>query len=154
MRFFALMDKPESTRVVFDLIYSRFPEAPQFIMYDNACNFHKTAMKLAPQYFAHTVLVIDQMHEKGHVRCSPAFSLNNQVLPATQKINSQVAEQGNSLIDLSDFKPSGSNMSQINFMLSFRFFMFVYNLRVMRDQVLKNNLLSFLDVLDFSRSLP
>jgi hypothetical protein len=147
---FSLLDRQESTRVVFDLIYSRWPDAPSFILYDNACNLHKMNMRLAPHFFGETLHVIDRLHDAGHIRCSPVFSLDHQVIPNCKgrHINSQVAEQGNSVIDLTDFKPSGSNMTQVNFMLSFRFFMFAYNLRIMRDHQFKNSYMSFLDMLD------
>lgn len=153
MLSFSLLNRPESTRTVFDLLYSRLPEPPDFLIYDNACNLHKMNMKLAPHFFSRTVHVIDRLHAPTHVKCSPAFCIDHQLRPEILKCNTQAAEQGNSIIDLSDFKPSGSNMSQVNFMLSFRLFMFIYNLRIIRNQDAANTSMSFIDLLERVRTL-
>lgn len=47
--------------------------------------------------------------------------------------NSQIAEQYHSELERSDLTGSLSGMTQVNFMLSCRFFMFLHNMRARQD---------------------
>ena len=40
--------------------------APKLIIYDNACNLQRYALRREPAYFAHTWFAIDRTHQKGH----------------------------------------------------------------------------------------
>jgi hypothetical protein len=86
-----------------------------------------------------------RLHVKGHVHCSPAFDIDYQGTYQGHQ-NTQVSEQANSIIDLSDFRESGSNMQQANFMLSFRFFQFAFNLRALRLTEFQNRALTFIQL--------
>jgi hypothetical protein len=39
---------------------------PAMLVYDNACNFHKYALRRAPQFFAKTLFRIDRLHIFNH----------------------------------------------------------------------------------------
>lgn len=124
---FEILDAKESTRTVHDMVYARFEHAPEIKLYDNACNCHKTAMKLDPCYWADTVFCTDRAHEPTHVACSPAFRMGSY--SQMDGINSQTAEQFHAALERSDITGSLSHMSQVHFMLSERFYMFLNNIR-------------------------
>lgn len=124
---FHLLSSKETVRTFLNVLYSRFEKAPDLVVYDNCCNLHKHVMRFAPVHFASTKFVIDRVHQHGHVACSPAFKMD--FFTQLDNVNSQICEQGNALIFHSDISSSACYMSQFNFMLSFRFFLFLYNMR-------------------------
>jgi hypothetical protein len=89
------MKYSESERTVHNLIYSRFPEAPSIIIYDNGCNLHQYVLFREPRFFRNTTFVLDRLHENSHGSCSPAYSPDQFV--QLQRTNTQVVEQKNSL---------------------------------------------------------
>ena len=101
-------------------------------------------------------MVIDRFHEPGHVACSCVFNMDQYAeCCGRTHVDSQVAEQGNSEFAKSDMAASVRHMSQVNFLLSFRFFMFLYNARMFANAratsasgKMKDSLLSWLDVLE------
>jgi hypothetical protein len=88
------MKYSESVRTVHNLIYSRFPRAPQVIVYDNCCNLNDFCMAREPLFYKNTLFVIDRLHENSHGSCSPVYSANRYV--QLNDTNTQLAEQRNS----------------------------------------------------------
>ena len=39
---------------------------PGMVVYDNACNFHRYALRRAPRFFANTLFRIDRLHIFNH----------------------------------------------------------------------------------------
>jgi hypothetical protein len=97
---FSVLDGRESTRTVFEILYSRFDRAPKRIIYDNACNACLTFNLREARFFADTEFVIDRFHWKDHVNgCSPAFNPGNRAnTKALKGVNTSVCEQINSHI--------------------------------------------------------
>ncbi|KAI6657250.1 hypothetical protein LOD99_11153 [Oopsacas minuta] len=79
-------------RVLYNLLLSIFKVQPKVIIYDNACNLHKTCMKRDPKVFMDTTFLIDRFHSTNH-KCSSSYSLRNIKTEEMKKINSQVCEQ-------------------------------------------------------------
>ena len=52
----------ESPKSVFQLIYTRFPQPPKFICYDNSCNLSVYCYRREPEWFRRTSFVIDKFH--------------------------------------------------------------------------------------------
>ncbi|KAF0708709.1 hypothetical protein AaE_013113 [Aphanomyces astaci] len=94
---FHLMTQPESPETLFSIFYSRFPDADRVVIYDNACNYHEYCMNREPQFFANQVTKQDRIHAKGHVGCTIGHNLDE--FWWAKAVNSQVAEQGNALLD-------------------------------------------------------
>ncbi|ETV74159.1 hypothetical protein H257_11125 [Aphanomyces astaci] len=92
-----LMTQPESPETLFSIFYSRFPDADRVVIYDNACNYHEYCMNREPQFFANQVTKQDRIHAKGHVGCTIGHNLDE--FWWAKAVNSQVAEQGNALLD-------------------------------------------------------
>jgi hypothetical protein len=130
---FAALDGKESTRVVHDLLYSRLEEPPDGKLYDNGCNFHKTCMRIAPLFWRDCLIVIDREHQPNHCNCSPVFDMAHFPHLEKEVSNSQIAEQFHSELQRSDLTGSLCGMTQVNFMLSLRFFMFLHNIRARQN---------------------
>eukprot|EP00794_Sanderia_malayensis_P000058 gene58-654_t len=64
---FEVMVYNESVNVPFDVLYTRFPEAPKTCIYDNACSLHEYALLRRPQFFKRTWFLVDRLHWKNHV---------------------------------------------------------------------------------------
>lgn len=129
---FRIMSRHEGPRTAFEMVYERFKVAPGVIIYDNACNFHRYCMKRQRAYFSNTLYLIDRMHSSGHVGCPESF--NMRVYPGTmeimpgmtiEKLNSQVAEQGNSRLE--NICTQVAFMKQENFMKYVKFYMYCKN---------------------------
>lgn len=71
------MHEAESARSVFELLYTRWPTAPEVVVYDNACNLSIYCDLREPYLFRNTTFVIDKLHKWNHKQCSPAFDFNN-----------------------------------------------------------------------------
>ena len=113
---FHAMKYSESERTVHDLLFSRFPEAPELVVYDNACNTHLFSLFREPEFFKDTVFAIDRLHENSHGTCSPAYCPDN-ILGLRGK-NTQIAEQKNA--------PYISKRAQL---FAMGHFMFLFHLR-------------------------
>jgi len=130
---FADLDGKESTREVHDILYGRLDEPPDAKLYDNACNLHKTCMRVAPCFWRCCLMLIDREHQCNHKNCSPVFDMAHFPHLEKEVTNSQIAEQYHSELERSDLTGSLSGMTQVNFMLSCRFFMFLHNMRARQD---------------------
>lgn len=84
----------ESCRTPFEIIRSRWTEAPELICYDNACNLCNYFMSREPMWSSKTKLIIDKLHVRGHCTCSPAHDpyVNHLLL---EGLGTQRCEQSN-----------------------------------------------------------
>jgi len=129
---FYVMDEYESVETAFRILYERFQVAPGLVIYDNACNLSKYAMRRSPLFFAKTRFMIDRVHFRGHVACHKGYSMDAHpgmmVMGgklALSYINSQVAEQLNSR--LLNVKKSASHMNEDNFRYYIRLYIAFIN---------------------------
>ena len=94
---FQLMVDPESPRIPFDILMTRFEVMPEEIIYDNCCNLHRFTQLREPVLFQDTRFMVDRFHfDKNHVGCSLGYDLDTY--SADEEIatlNSQVCEQAN-----------------------------------------------------------
>lgn len=115
-------------------------KAPEVVIYDYACNLHEYCLNRSPEYFKHTMFVIDNFHWGNHTSCCFGYSM--KPYPCLAHINSQLAEQCNSA--LKKIKPALSFMIQRNFMASLRLYLHGWNMGK-REQV--HDLLTHMDAL-------
>ena len=59
---FNAMHEFESPRSVFEVLYTRFPVAPEVVIYDNACNLANYSHIRESYFFQDTKFVIDRLH--------------------------------------------------------------------------------------------
>jgi len=97
---FHCIPEGEGRNDVFAAIYTRFQKAPSVIVYDFACALGQYCMLREPEYFKDTLFVIDKFHASGHKTCSAACMLSTYAEhdPMLARINSSVAEMGNSVL--------------------------------------------------------
>ncbi|XP_065056806.1 uncharacterized protein LOC135685015 [Rhopilema esculentum] len=120
---FQVMLSSESPNVPFEVIFTRFEEAPLHCIYDNACNLHDFVLNRQPSFFAKTKFFVDKFHWPGHTGCSIGYKLENY--PHLNKINDQINEQTNAC--LKRIKPQLSYMTSHNFMKHCSFFLWFRN---------------------------
>ena len=94
---FQFLESPESPRTAFDLLVRRFDKMPRYVIYDNACKLHLTALKREPILFQDTKFLVDRLHyRQGHVGCSLGYCMDSYSSDKDIKnINSQANEQAN-----------------------------------------------------------
>ena len=100
---FHVMVKAEGRNDVMSAVLTRWKRAPRVICYDYACDLMRYSITREPSYFKETLFVIDQLHIKNHWDCSECFDFSQYKASGTKELfafNDQVAEQGNSLIDM------------------------------------------------------
>ncbi|KAG6909020.1 hypothetical protein DXG01_002293, partial [Tephrocybe rancida] len=87
----------EGRNDVFSAIYTRFPIAPEIIVYDFACQLAPYCLVREASYFRNTRFLIDEMHAHDHTRCGRAcFSSNAMEFDdRIRAINTSAAECGN-----------------------------------------------------------
>ena len=61
-------------RTIFDVLYTRWRQAPKRICMDNGCNLHNFLLNREPDFFKATDVYIDEPHFRGHKKCSPAYN--------------------------------------------------------------------------------
>jgi hypothetical protein len=49
------------------------PKAPEVVVYDFACQLHEYCLNREPEYYKHTLFVIDKLHQWNHSDCSLAY---------------------------------------------------------------------------------
>lgn len=121
----------ESCRTPFEIIRSRWLFAPSLICYDNACNFSNYALAREPEWFGSSKFIIDYLHSKGHVRCSPAHSpyVHDNLL---RSLNTQQCEQSNSRHSQA-FRTQTYFMTQTMFLFHVRLHMFFHQIRTFHE---------------------
>jgi len=102
---FHAMTTSESPRTVFDLLLTRWEEQPDLVVYDNACNVHRFALKREPYLFRDVSFVVDATHWSGHVMCSGSYNSSVQ-RSKCKDVNTQKVEQDNA----KDLKPYRTQM--------------------------------------------
>jgi len=87
----------EGRNDIFSAMVTRWPTALKHIIYD-ACSLGLYSMLHEPLFFTETSFLIDHFHSTGHSKCSCACFLSEYANtdPSLSKINSSVAECGNS----------------------------------------------------------
>ena len=63
----------ESTKTVFDTLYTKWEHAPPVFCMDSGCNIHLYLLNRELAFFKDTKVLIDQAHFRGHTNCSPAY---------------------------------------------------------------------------------
>lgn len=103
-----MMPRYEGPTIPFEILYTRFKEAPGLVIYDNACNLFVSCQRREPWFFRQTRFFSDRLHWRDHSNCSSGFDLDafmrdinifqgvENVPPFTlRELNSQVSEQLN-----------------------------------------------------------
>lgn len=87
----------EGRNDVFSAIYTRWPTAPKFVIYDFACALGPYCMTREPEYFADTTFGIDEFHSADHTKCEEACFITPYIAadPRLRRLNSSAAECGN-----------------------------------------------------------
>ncbi|XP_066928489.1 uncharacterized protein [Clytia hemisphaerica] len=109
---FQVMDKEESPNIPFTIFRTRFPTAPKYIVYDNACNLHNYALNRDPFFFMNSKFLVDRFHWPNHTACSLGYCMSRYRI--LDGMNSEVNEQQNSRTK--KLKTQLSYMSPENFM--------------------------------------
>lgn len=117
----------EGRNDVFSALFTRWPSAPQTVVYDFACALGPYCWTREPEFFADTQFVIDGFHAPGHTRCSIAAFLKTyvDVDPGLKHLNSSAAECGNS--GLARIRKSVSYMGQARAILYCWTFLWIWN---------------------------
>ena len=123
---FEILQKCESPQHPFRIFKSRFIEAPELIIYDNACRLHIYSLNREPQFFQHSQFIVDRFHWKGHVGCSRGYCLDAYNDKRIKAINSQVNEQANS--GLQRIRGQLAYMTVKNFKLHCSLFLAIKNM--------------------------
>ena len=111
---FSLLDRNETPRIGFEIMFTRFKVAPRLVVYDNSCNLQHYCMLREPHFFKNTLFVIDRFHRRGHV-CSPAYDPRHHL--CLNNVNTSRAEQVNSALS--------SLSNQLKYMCPSRYFFFL-----------------------------
>jgi hypothetical protein len=124
---FHCIPKGEGHNDVFSALFTRWPKAPRYIIYDFACALAPYCWIRELQYFKDTIFLIDDFHSVGHVWCSKACFLSTYAKwnPVLRQINSSAAECGNS--SLLRVRKSMRYMSQDRCILFVHRFLAVWN---------------------------
>lgn len=89
---FSLMDAAEGPRQVFEILVTRWAKPPRVVFYDNACKLATYCFARDPMHFRETTFLVDHLHFKGHVRCSPTFD-PTRFESLVGHLNTQIVEQ-------------------------------------------------------------
>ncbi|KAJ8079455.1 hypothetical protein PM082_013793 [Marasmius tenuissimus] len=122
----------EGRNDVFSAMYTRWPNAPDRVVYDFACALAPYCMTREPRFFSGTQFLIDKFHAPGHTKCSSACFLSNYIATdsSLDSVNSSAAECGNS--GISRIRKSVSYMRQNRAILYTKTFLSVWNRGQMR----------------------
>ncbi|KAL7281257.1 LOW QUALITY PROTEIN: hypothetical protein ACG7TL_004565 [Trametes sanguinea] len=87
----------EGRNDVFSAIYTRFPTAPEVVIYDFACQLAPYCYIREARYFANTRFLIDELHARDHTKCGQACFASNmmQYDDRIRAVNTSAAECGN-----------------------------------------------------------
>ncbi|KAL0058334.1 hypothetical protein AAF712_015002 [Marasmius tenuissimus] len=107
---FHCIAKAEGRNDVFSAMYTRWPKAPDRVVYDFACALGPYCMTREPKFFSETQFLIDKFHAPGHTKYN---------------VNSSAAECGNS--GISRIRKSVSYMRQNRAILYTKTFLSVWN---------------------------
>jgi len=90
----------EGRNDVFSMIFTHWPVAPKFIIYDFACALAPYCWTREASFFKDTIFLVDPFHAAGHSSCSPACFLKTYAAHDNQLklINPNAGECGNGVI--------------------------------------------------------
>ncbi|XP_065052628.1 uncharacterized protein LOC135681910 isoform X2 [Rhopilema esculentum] len=108
---FQVMEHQESPNIPYTVIRTRFPSAPDAIIYDNCCNLHQYCLNRDPSYFRTCKFLVDRFHWKNHTGCAESYDVSRY--PRFEGINTQINEQRNSTLKV--LKSQLSYMNKKNF---------------------------------------
>lgn len=89
---FKVLDREEGPKAVLDVLVSRFPVAPMFLIYDFGCGLLRSALHTLWWYIQDTTVVSDAFHIVNHT-CSRAF--HPRTYPSLDSTNTVSHEQRN-----------------------------------------------------------
>lgn len=101
--------------------------APKYVVYDFACSLMEYCLNRAPNFFKHTLFLVDRFHWLNHIACCPTFNIREHQELADRIRNSQACEQLNAAIKRLKFVVS--KMNQEPFMLFLRLFAYNWNVK-------------------------
>jgi hypothetical protein len=124
---FHQMPRSEGRNDVFSPLYIYFDKAPDVVVYDFACQLSTYCLVREPEFFKDTCFAIDELHAKGHVKCSPASFMSNymQTRGTYHNINTSAAECSNK--GLNRIRKSVSYMNQKHAILFAYAYLSVWN---------------------------
>jgi len=94
---FSLMRNHESPNMPFTILLTRFPKAPEIVIYDNSCHLLSYCLNRQPNHFKNTLFLIDRFHVKNHTTCSQyGFNISRHL--GLGHVNTQIVEQKNSVL--------------------------------------------------------
>ncbi|KAI0685749.1 hypothetical protein C8T65DRAFT_591917 [Cerioporus squamosus] len=122
----------EGRNDVFSAIYTRFPVAPEIIVYDFACQLAPYCFVREARYFMHTRFLIDEMHAHDHTRCGRACFASN-LMPYDERVrdaNTSAAECGNG--GMGRIRKTVSYMKYEHSVVYTKTFLDIWNRKVLR----------------------
>lgn len=96
---------------LFELLVTRFPRAPELVVYDNSCNLAAFCYNNEPQFFQNTRFAIDSFHYVNHKNCNTAFN-SIHISERNSKLQFSLSEQKNLRFAL--LRPAFSKMHPRN----------------------------------------
>jgi CxC4 like cysteine cluster associated with KDZ transposases len=94
---FVVLDAPESPRMVYEVLMTRFSENPCIVFYDNACNLLEYILNRDPYPLRNISFFVDGFHYASHKNCSPGFD-TKQYPALLKQYNTSLVEQKNAKI--------------------------------------------------------
>ena len=82
-----VMSQCESPKIWFQIFFTRFPQPPRVIVYDNGCKLHVYCLNREPGYFQNTLFLVDRFHWRGHTGCSSGYNLDLYGEPLLKTLN-------------------------------------------------------------------
>jgi hypothetical protein len=70
-----IIPEAEGRNEAYSFLTTHFDQPPQFVVYDFSCSLMEYYLNRAPQFFRHTVFLVDRFHWKGHKACSWGFCM-------------------------------------------------------------------------------
>ena len=123
---FYIIPNAEGRNEAFSFLLKYFKVAPKVVVYDFACALQDYCLNRQPEHFKNTAFLVDRFHWFNHVSCARSYNLS--LYGEYAYLNSQIAEQCNNSA-LSRIKCSCSQMKQVTFMSTVRFFLEMWNQR-------------------------
>ena len=120
-----IIKEAEGRKETFAFMTQYLKRAPEYVIYDNACNLQDYCLSRAPLFFALTTFLVDGFHWRNHKACSVGYMIKSYEDSRLQALNTQIAEQNNS--SLKNLKSMMSRMSQKSFMTLLKSFMCHWN---------------------------
>ena len=115
-------------------IYCHFKKAPKTMCGDFSCGTMPYAMKREPHFFDETVFPTDEIHHKGHCKCSQCFDLavfKRHGKKEYKLCNGSAVEQRNRV--LMKLKTMSAHMALESFMVHTRLLLEMDNRRIERE---------------------